>query len=87
MTEEISKINDTVRILFSEKMDITVPADDTHLFEEGYLDSLGFVKMLSLLEEEFNMTISMEELDFENFKTIGQITEFVNRRINEKDYH
>ncbi len=63
-------------------MNVDIPSDDINLLEEGYLDSLGFVKMLTLLEEEFDIEISMEDLEIDKFKTIAKIEDFVYQKKN-----
>ena len=73
-------IHQRVTDLLSNKMNIEVPAPDTNLMEQGYLDSLSFVKMLSLLENEFEIQIEMDELDFEYFKNVNGITTFVQNK-------
>lgn len=80
-----NKIRQGVIDLLTEDMGIEVPEPDTNLLEEGYMDSLLFVKMLSLLEETFDIHISVEELDFEHFKTVVGITAFVEQKLEFKD--
>ena len=63
--------------IFSEQLNIAVPARDTDLIAEGYLDSLVFVDLLLVLEQEFGITIQLEQLDFDNFQTINKIADFV----------
>lgn len=43
------------------------------LFESGYLDSLAIVSLLVAIEEEFNISLSMETLDLEEFRSIQTI--------------
>lgn len=65
----------------TEDIGIEVPEPDTDLLENGYMDSLLFVKMLSLLEDTFSIHIAMDELDFEHFKTAAGITAFVEQKL------
>lgn len=41
------------------------------------LDSLGFIKLVAYLEEEFSITISDEEISAETFKTAESVADFV----------
>lgn len=59
--------------------DISVKED---LFEAGYLDSIGIVNILLALEEEFQITLSMEELDLEEFRSIEQIYHLIAPQLN-----
>lgn len=77
-----SEISESIRSIFSNSLHIDLPADDEKLFEDGCLDSLGFVRLLSLVEEEFNIRIPAKEMEIENFNTIENIAQYVQIRIN-----
>jgi len=47
------------------------------LVEEEVIDSLGIVQLISLLEEKYNITISDDELDPDNFRSVERIATFV----------
>jgi acyl carrier protein len=51
--------------------------EDTSLLESGALDSLGIVKLVSFLEQEFGITISDEELVPRHFESIRAISMFI----------
>lgn len=52
-------------------------ADDYPLIENGVLTSLQTVEMVMFLEDTFGITVEDEELDEENFGSIGAITALV----------
>ncbi len=52
---------------------------DTDLFAEG-LDSLALMQAIVLLEKEFSITISPEDLDRRNFSTVANIAALVRRK-------
>jgi acyl carrier protein len=54
--------------------------DDTLILKEGNFDSMGFVMLISFINEDFNITITDEELIEENFESINAITDFVVRK-------
>ena len=54
--------------------------DNTLLFEEGILDSMGLISLITFLEETFNIKISDTDLELENFKSIEAMTGFVESR-------
>ena len=70
LESEISK-------LFLDKMNLEVPSRDTDLMETGLLDSLALVDLLSHLEREYRVKISVENMELENFRTIVSIAAFV----------
>ena len=75
-----SGLPDRIARLFAGALSIEVPSADTDLFESGILDSLAFVELLLHLEREFGVTASVDDLELENFKTVGRIAEFVRAR-------
>jgi acyl carrier protein len=54
--------------------------DDTLIFKEGYFDSMGFMVLISFLEEEFGIKTGDADLLEENFESINAITEFVKQK-------
>jgi acyl carrier protein len=54
--------------------------DDTLILKDGYFDSMGFVMLISFLNETFGIMITDEELIEENFESIDSITKFVTLR-------
>ena len=54
--------------------------DNTLLFEEGILDSMGLISLITFLEETFNIKINDTDLELENFKSIEAMTGFVESR-------
>ena len=55
--------------------------DDTLVFKEGFFDSLGFVRLITYLEEEFDIKISDTDLVEVNFESINAITAFLGRKM------
>lgn len=51
--------------------------DSSLIFKEGYFDSMGFITLISYLEEEFGIKTVDSDLLEENFESINAITEFV----------
>jgi len=73
-------LRDAISRSFSATLNIELPADDVDLFEAGILDSLAFVELLLLLEQQFGVTTNVEDLEIENFRTIARIAGFVAER-------
>ena len=63
--------------LFRQTLDRAVPSAQTDLLESGLLDSLALVELLVALEQEFQVTFALDELDVESFRTVERIGEFV----------
>lgn len=56
--------------------------NESLIFKEGYFDSMGFVRLVSFLENEFRIKISDEDLVESNFESVKAISTFVQNRIN-----
>ena len=50
---------------------------DQSLVNSGVIDSLAILRLITFLEENFDITVEDEEVVPENFDTINIITEFV----------
>jgi D-alanine--poly(phosphoribitol) ligase subunit 2 len=66
--------------LFARRLNLEIDSVDTDLIATGLLDSLTLVELLAQLEETFGVSISAGDLEFENFRSVASIAEFVVRR-------
>jgi acyl carrier protein len=69
-----------VTALFAEKLNLDVASAETDLIEAGLLDSLALVELLAQLEESFDVSISTDDMELENFRSITSIAMFVMQR-------
>jgi len=56
--------------------------DETLLFVHGLLDSMGFISLISFLEETYSITADDSELLESNFESINAITNFVLKKLS-----
>ena len=77
----IEDVQDKVAAIFSDKLMVNVPSRDTDLLAEGHIDSVLFVDLLLTLEQDFAITIVIDELDLEQFQSISRIADFVASQI------
>ena len=54
--------------------------EDEPLIDSGILDSLGILKLLSFLDEEYGIDLSSAEIKPENFVNIQTISELVEKQ-------
>jgi acyl carrier protein len=69
-------VEDRVAGLLVEQLDLLIDRQ-TDLFATGILDSLGFVTLLTSIEVEFGVTVGIDDLEIERFRTIPLIAEYV----------
>jgi methoxymalonate biosynthesis acyl carrier protein len=74
---DANKLAQQISALFSEKLHLQVPSLDTDLIETGLVDSLTFVEFLAQLEQEFDVHVSLEDLELDHFRTVTRIAAFV----------
>jgi D-alanine--poly(phosphoribitol) ligase subunit 2 len=75
-----TSVADRLARIFPDALHIEAPAIDTDLFDTGILDSLAFVELLLRLEQDFGVSVSVDDLELDNFRTLGQIARFVEGR-------
>ena len=72
---------DSLRAFIDQQLfplDASVPAD-ADLYAEG-LDSMALMQLILLLEREFGIAITPEDLGRENFATLANLAAFVSRK-------
>ena len=82
MTTDVAPIKDKVKsyILDVTSADKSKIQDHSLIFKEGYFDSMGFVLLITFLEETFGIRTSDSDLVEENFESIDAISGFVARK-------
>ncbi len=66
--------------MFVEHLNVDIASFDTDLLNTGILDSLQFVELLLRLENEFGLTVSLDDLEIDFFRSIDTIAAFVANR-------
>lgn len=80
--EEAGKIKEKIRefIVKTSYVSGEEIADNTLIFAEGIMDSMGFISIIGFIEEEFSIATLDEDLVEENFESINAISEFILRK-------
>ena len=68
---------DQITTFFSERLNLNVSSPDEDLLETGGMDSMAFVDLVMYLEQQFDLRISTDELEPDNFRSIAKIAGFV----------
>ena len=55
-------------------------ADETSLFDGGFLDSLSFLGLVEFIEEKFSVTVPPDDFVPERFSTLQQISSYIEGR-------
>ena len=70
-------IQSRVAKLLLDKLHLDVASVDTDLLKTGTLDSLQFVDLLVHLEQEFGISISLDDLEIDRFRSIATMAKFI----------
>ncbi|HET7596734.1 MAG TPA: acyl carrier protein [Burkholderiales bacterium] len=70
---------DEIITIFVERLNLTVPALDADLISSGVLHSLALMELLNQLELHYGVRVSVEQLDFDHFRSVARIAAFVAR--------
>ena len=71
------QIRDFVRENLAAPKGITTFTDEESLTESGVIDSLGILRLVGFLEENFGVRVGDEEITAENLASINIIEQFV----------
>lgn len=70
-------VHNQLIVLLKEKFHLEILSMETDLLDSGVIDSLRFVELAVMLEEEFGVTISPKDLEIDYFRSIERIADFV----------
>ncbi len=82
MTPDVSTSKEKIRnyIVQTSHADANKIKDESLIFKEGFFDSMGFIMLITFLEEEFGIKTVDSDLIEENFESINAISEFIQRK-------
>jgi acyl carrier protein len=70
----------TIKAVFRDVLKRDVPSAQTDLLESGLLDSLALVELLFELEKQLGITLELETLEVDTFRTLDTIAGYVERQ-------
>lgn len=70
-------VEDQIRGVLTESLGIELPPGETDLIESGVIDSLTLVELLFALEHAFGVSLPLDELDIDSFRSVERIGAFV----------
>ncbi|GGZ46606.1 acyl carrier protein [Streptomyces inusitatus] len=86
MTMERPKLLYAIESALTEVMErdpaeITAITEDTRLFEDLFLDSTSVLELLVTLEDLTGLEVDPEELDMDDFRTVGTLADRVGSQL------
>lgn len=82
MTTDVAAMREKIKtyIVQTSHADADKVKNESLIFKEGFFDSMGFIMLITFLEEEFGIKTADSDLIEENFESINAITEFIQRK-------
>ena len=72
-------VSERVQQLFLETLNVQVPSQEADLIESGLIDSLALVELLFAIEREFSVSLPLDDLEIENFRSVNRISDVIVR--------
>jgi acyl carrier protein len=57
-------------------------SDEVSFLEEGIVDSIGVLELVSFVEEKFNIPVRDQDVTPDNFDSVKRLAEFIRRNNN-----
>ncbi|GAA3070895.1 acyl carrier protein [Streptomyces glomeratus] len=70
-----------IREFILENISESTVRDDEDIFERGLVRSMFVMQLVLFVEQEFGVSITGEDLQFDNFRTVDRIDELVSRKL------
>lgn len=82
MASDINSTQEKIKnyIVQTSHADAEKIKNESMIFKEGFFDSMGFIMLITFLEEEFGIKTADSDLIEENFESINAITDFIKRK-------
>ncbi|MEV6028959.1 MULTISPECIES: acyl carrier protein [unclassified Streptomyces] len=72
---------EAIREFILDNISESTVGDDEDIFERGLVRSMFVMQLVLFVEQEFGVSITGEDLQFDNFRTIDRIDELVSRKL------
>jgi acyl carrier protein len=57
-------------------------ADDASFLDEGIIDSMGVIELVTFVEKQFGVSVADHELIPDNFDSVRKLEAYVQRKLN-----
>lgn len=80
--EELTQIQEKIKQFIIETSYTNEDSvnNDTLIFAQGIMDSMGFISIIGFIEETFSVVANDDELIESNFESINAIADFILRK-------
>ena len=68
-----------IRAVLRDHLTVMVDSPDVDLLETGLIDSIGLVELILQLEDRFGVSLPMDTLEIDDFRSINKIADRITR--------
>jgi D-alanine--poly(phosphoribitol) ligase subunit 2 len=68
-----------IRAVLRDHLTVMVDSPDVDLLETGLIDSIGLVELILQLEDRFGVSLPMDTLEIDDFRSINRIADLITR--------
>lgn len=68
-----------IRAVLRDHLTVMVESPDVDLLETGLVDSIGLVELILQLEDRFGVSLPMDTLEIDDFRSINRIADLITR--------
>ena len=79
MSEFKARIKEFIMTEVNPDRNLVELGDDEPLVDSEIIDSLGILKIMAFLDEEFGIDLSAEQIKLENFKNVTSICSLIEK--------
>ena len=78
----MKEVKEKIQTFLSKYFENHQLKDDEDIFASGFINSMFVMQLVLFIEQEFQLTIKDEELDFDNFRTINSMTWLIESKVS-----
>jgi methoxymalonate biosynthesis acyl carrier protein len=73
-------IRESVKEFFSKSVNLPTLNEEEDLFDSGIVNSLFYIQLVTFIEKTFDILVTTDDLDMQNFKSVNAVHDFVQRK-------
>jgi D-alanine--poly(phosphoribitol) ligase subunit 2 len=77
--QAVKRLAGDIRAVLRDHLTVTVDSPDVDLLETGLIDSIGLVELILQLEDRFGVSLPMDTLEIDDFRSINKIADLITR--------
>jgi acyl carrier protein len=72
-----NELSTRIADLISETLHVDVPSHDADLIDEGLIDSLALISVITEIEAEFEVQLPLDEFDIDSARSVDRLAAYV----------